>query len=578
MGANSKSRRVKVWCLIPLTPAHPKIKDMSSLSTYRRKRRFEETPEPAPGKTTASSGNRFVIQKHDATRLHYDFRLEIDGVLKSWAVPKGPSMNPADKRLAMETEDHPLEYANFEGVIPEGNYGAGPVIVWDCGTFEPEGEISASEQYRRGEIKFVLHGEKLRGGFVLVRMKRAKGNGKPWLLIKHRDSEADPQWHIEAHDRSVRDGRSIEEVKAGHRLREPSPSAEPRLLDGARKSRMPQRLHPMLATLVDEPFSDPDWLFEIKWDGVRALAWVANGRSELRSRRGQVITRQYPELAVLPQRIRAKTAVLDGEIVALDSTGRSDFQRLQARINLEAPPKLAQQQTPVTYYIFDVLYCDGYDLRRSPLLERKRLLHNVLESRAPIFYADHQLKKGKELFEIARGRGLEGIIGKRASSAYSEARSRDWVKFKITREVDAVVGGYTAPRGSREHFGALLLGLYEGKRLRFIGGVGTGFDQNRQSEIYAKLRRRASKLCPFDNVPNTRETAYWVTPSVVARVKYANWTNDAHLRAPVFLALLDDREATECQFKSEMPSPASTALAGRKAGRRSHKPKTNPEI
>ncbi|MGH9356114.1 MAG: non-homologous end-joining DNA ligase, partial [Terriglobia bacterium] len=533
---------------------------MNSLSTYRRKRRFSETPEPEAGDKLKRSGKSFVVQKHDATRLHYDFRLEIDGVLKSWAVPKGPSLNPADKRLAMETEDHPLEYGSFEGVIPEGNYGAGPVVLWDHGTFESEGAASASQQYRQGELKFILRGEKLRGGFVLVRLRNPAAKGKPWLLIKHRDAEADPDWKIEAHEGSVASGRTLKEVEGGLPASEPTGHAAPGRLSGARKTAMPQALHPMLATLVDKPFSSPDWLFEIKWDGVRALAWVRKGRLEARSRTGRAIMRQYPELADLPDRLRAESAIVDGEIVVLDEEGRSSFERLQARINVESPTESLRSRSPIVYMIFDILYCDGYDLCHVALSERKLLLRGVLQSGGRFLYADHQAEKGEELAAVARERRLEGIVGKRVNSFYVERRSSNWVKFKLTHELDAVVGGYTAPRGSREHFGALLLGLYEGSALRFIGGVGTGFDQRMQKALYAKLAASQASRCPFNQLPETREKATWVKPVLVARVRYSNWTKDNRLRAPVFLSLLNDREAKDCQFRTETPVPVSDAL------------------
>jgi bifunctional non-homologous end joining protein LigD len=535
---------------------------MSSLADYRRKRKFGETPEPPPKPQKGGvSRNRFVVQKHDATRLHYDFRLEIDGVLKSWAVPKGPSLNPADKRLAMETEDHPLDYADFEGVIPDGHYGAGPVIVWDSGTFVPQGETSATDQYRRGELKFILHGQKLHGSFVLVKLRRSEGKGKPWLLIKHRDALADPSWKIDAHDGSVISDRTLKEVEQGLSATASTLVEGPQKLEGARKAGIPGTLHPMLATLVDKPFSRPDWLFEIKWDGIRALTWIRHGELELRSRTGRVITHQYPELGELPKRVKAETAILDGEIVALDESGKSNFERLQSRMNVRLITESLRAKVPVTYYIFDLLYYDGYDLRGVTLLERKTLLQNALKFGDPFIYADHQLEKGKELFDLARRQGLEGIIGKRIDSFYSEDRSTDWVKFKITREVDVVVGGYTAPRGSREHFGALLAGLYDGKALSYVGSVGTGFNHNTQSTVYAKLRKLQSARCPFDEVPDTREKAYWVEPNLVARVKYGNWTRERRLRAPVFLGLLPDHRATECQFGTEAPVSSRKALA-----------------
>lgn len=534
---------------------------MKPLAEYRRKRRFTETPEPEPQGRDRSGRNRFVIQKHGATRLHYDFRLEIGGVLKSWAVPKGPSLNPADKRLAMETEDHPVEYAGFEGVIPKGHYGAGPVIIWDRGTFTVDGKTSAARQLKRGELKFTLHGQKLKGSFVLVKLRRSTGAAKPWLLIKHRDDAADSKWKIEKHDGSVASGRNLHEIAKGHSASDANSAPWPP--EGARKAKMPHTLHPMLATLVDKPFSSPDWLFEIKWDGVRSLAWVEKGKVELRSRAGKNITRHYPELASLPKRVKARTAILDGEIVVLDRKGRSRFELLQPRINVSSPPESLQKRAPVTYYLFDLLYCDGYDLRRTPLVERKERLHRTLDSGSAIAYAAHQLEKGRELLAAARKQGLEGIIGKRINSFYFETRSTDWVKFKITRQVDAVIAGYTAPRNTREFFGALLLGLYESETLCFIGGVGTGFDRKKQETIYKRLQKLKSDHCYFDRPPHTKEHASWVKPELVARVKYGNWTRDRRLRVPVFLALLEDHRPRDCRFENETPRTlrAKKALA-----------------
>src|SRR5215472_17211343 len=481
---------------------------MAALEEYRRKRRFEKTPEPAGEKGSAAAGNRFVVQKHDATRLHYDFRLEIDGTLKSWAVPKGPSLNPADKRLAMQTEDHPLEYAGFEGVIPEGQYGAGPVMVWDRGTFEPEGELSATQQLERGDLKFTLHGRKLRGGFVLVKLRQPqKQQGKPWLLIKHKDAHVDPSWNVDDHDGSVLSGRTLKEIKDGlpacGAAAELTQEVNPAEVEGARQAAMPQQLEPMLATTADKPFSDPEWLFEIKWDGIRALARVEDGRLELRARSGRVITSQYPELAELPQRVRARRALLDGEIVALDENGRSEFERLQSRMNVSRPSPLQQRQAPVTYYLFDMLHCEGYDLRQVCLLDRKRLLKNALEWGGPFLYADDQKEQGRELFELASQEELEGIIGKHARSTYSSGRSPYWVKFKVVQELDAVVGGWTDPRGSREHFGALLLGLYDRGMLDYIGSVGTGFTDKTQKTVFEHLQPGKSARCPFAAVPET---------------------------------------------------------------------------
>src|SRR5215471_15443405 len=365
-------------------------------------------------------GNTFVVQKHSATRLHYDFRLAIDGTLKSWAVPKGPSQSHADKRLAVQTEDHPLEYGNFEGKIPEGNYGAGSVMVWDRGTFVVEDEpgkpkaagLDALKQLEGGEIKFSLNGEKLHGSFVLVKIKRSE-KGNEWLLIKHKDAAEDPKWNIDEHDGSALTGRSIAEIAEQTPPKRSSAPIEAREVHGARKGAMPTRVEPMLATLVEQPFSDPNWLFEIKWDGVRAMVWIADGALTLRSRNSIDITGRYPELAALPRRFAGREAILDGEIVALDSRGRGDFQRLQERMHVRAPGEKQVRETPVVYFAFDLIYCDGYDLRDAPLLERKQLLQRMLHATERFRYADHQAEHGKELYELAKENGLEGIVAKR---------------------------------------------------------------------------------------------------------------------------------------------------------------------
>src|SRR5216683_218457 len=408
---------------------------MAKLEEYQRKRRFDRTPEPSgepepvgskvqdqpaakrtrlpkpklpqlevrPG---AEHGDTFVVQKHRATRLHYDFRLAIDGTLKSWAVPKGPSQSHADKRLAVHVEDHPLEYGGFEGKIPEGSYGAGTVMVWDRGTFAVEGALDAVQQLQRGEIKFSLNGEKLRGSFVLVKLKHSE-KGNEWLMIKHKDAAEDPAWNVDEHDGSALTGRTLEEISQElppKRDANPIRGAE---LHNARKAAMPSRLEPMLATLTDHPFSDPNWLFEIKWDGVRALAWIENGDLALRSRNAIDIAQRYPELASLPDALAARQAILEGEIVALDAHGHSNFERLQERMHVRAPSENLVAQIPVVYFAFDLLYCDGYDLRKTPLLDRKQLLQRMLHTSERFRYSAHQVEHGKELFALAEQNGLE---------------------------------------------------------------------------------------------------------------------------------------------------------------------------
>jgi bifunctional non-homologous end joining protein LigD len=516
-----------------------------ALAEYRRKRKFEKTPEPAGATGPRDKGQSFVVQKHDATRLHYDFRLEIGGVLVSWAVPKGPSLNPADKRLAMMTEDHPLEYGGFEGVIPEGNYGAGPVMVWDNGTFEPEGTMPTANQLARCELKFRLHGKKLRGSFVLVKTHRPTDKrGNEWLLIKHRDEFASPDWDIDRVDGSVLTGRNLHDIELGVRTH----ASEPGKLEGARKAAMPSHVEPALATLSQQPFSGPDWLFELKWDGMRVLAWVRDGEVALYSRNARVVTSQFPELAALPGRVSVKQAILDGEVVVLDSQGKPDFGLMQQRMNVAHPARALLGEVPVTYYAFDILYCDGYDLRQVPLIERKDFLKQVLAPQEPVRYSGHILERGEDLFKLAREQGLEGVIGKRVRSAYAAGRSDSWVKLKTTSEVDAVIGGFTAPRGSREHFGALLVGLYEGAKFRFIGGVGTGFTRKSQDALWKTLEPLVVAKCPFRVPPATREQASWLKPELVARVKFAHWTRDRILRAPVYLGLRPDLNPKDCVF------------------------------
>ena len=594
---------------------------MGKLDEYKRKRKFGRTPEPAgepdAGETTTGRearretrrsarndrsaqvssdgraatgkgtrlpkpmpklrlevrpadeyGNTFVVQKHSATRLHYDFRLAIDGALKSWAVPKGPSQSQADKRLAVQTEDHPLEYGGFEGKIPEGNYGAGTVMVWDRGTFVVEDEpggashqksLDALQQLEHGEIKFNLNGEKLRGSFVLVKLKRSE-KGNEWLLIKHKDAAEDPKWNIDEHDGSVLTGRAIEEIAAqAPPKRTPAPIRSAEVQD-ARKAAMPSRVEPMLATLADHPFSDPDWLFEIKWDGVRALAWIDDGGVTLRSRNNIDITSRYPELAALPRVFAGRQAIVDGEIVALDASGHSNFQRWQERMHVRAPGEKQVRETPVVYFVFDLLYCDGYDLREAQLLERKRLLQRMLHRDARFRYSDHQVEHGKELFELAKENGLEGIVAKRVDSAYVGDRSANWAKLKVSQTLDAVLGGWTEARTGAIPFGSLLLGLYEGKKLRFIGHVGSGFDAKKHAELNGRFNELASSSCPFEKVPETNEKASWVKPELVARVKFSGWTQEKYLRHPVFLGLREDLKPEECKWESEVALAAPTVV------------------
>ena len=566
---------------------------MGKLTEYRQKRRFNKTPEPpgdeplapreqpgepaaarkqtrlpkpklpileGPSETTGRTENTFVVQKHAATRLHYDFRLAIDGTLKSWPVPKGPSMNPGDKRLAVQTEDHPLDYADFEGKIPEGNYGAGTVMVWDRGTFITEGPGTPLEQLRRGEIKFHLNGEKLRGSFVLVKLKNsAKGND--WLMIKHKDAASDSNWDVDQHDGSVLTGRTLEEIKEEQPPKRSPWPIHATEVHGGKRAPMPSKSEPMLATLTDRPFSGSDWLFEIKWDGVRALTWIKDGKLTMRSRNAIEITGRYPEFAGLPQALAAREVILDGELVALDSRGHSDFGLLQQRMHVRAPAPALVSKVPAIYFLFDLLYCDGYDLRDVPLLERKQLLQRLLHANDRFRFSDHQIEFGKELFELARQRELEGIVAKRIDSRYVSDRSASWAKIKVTQTLDAVVGGWTAARNAGIPFGSILLGLYDKQTLRFIGHAGSGFDTHLYNEIAPQLKALEISKSPFDKVPETNEKAFWATPKLVARVKFSGWTQEHALRHPVFQGLREDIRPEDCRWETEAaPAPSAVVV------------------
>jgi len=544
---------------------------MAKLAEYRKKRDFKVTSEPAGGERAAGS-RVFVIQKHAATRLHYDLRLEMDGVLKSWAVPKGPSLDPSVKRLAIHVEDHPFEYRKFEGQIPAGQYGAGDVIVWDRGTYETEGTLSGQAQLAKGDLKFTLHGEKLQGSFVLVKIRGGEKQNE-WLLIKHRDSFADAMWNIEEHGESVVSGREVNSAKNAKKLAaKPAGSGEsPAALGaraaaskariaeiaGAQAAAMPRTAAVTLARLAEKPFSRPDWIFEVKWDGVRTVAFVDASGVSLQARSGRDVTREYPELQDLAKHLRASSAILDGEIVVVDNDGRSNFQRLQDRIGVENPSRKLLQNTPVVYYVFDLLYCDGYDLRKAALIDRKDLLKNVLAADEHVRYSEHIVEQGESLLAAAREKHLEGIIAKEASSRYTGDRTSQWLKFKIVNEMDAVIGGWTAPRRSRKYFGALLLGLYRDGKLEPIGNVGTGFDEQKQKRIFEELQKIHTDEKPFRTNPIVTEPVEWVKPELVARVKFANWTDGDNLRAPVFLSMRNDRTAESCTFDAERPAPTS---------------------
>jgi bifunctional non-homologous end joining protein LigD len=493
------------------------------------------------------------VQEHRATRLHWDFRLEADGVMPSWAVTRGPTMAPLEKRLAMKTEDHPLDYQTFEGVIPEGNYGAGEVIVWDRGTYELAEGDDPTAQIAAGKLKIVLHGKKLRGLFTLVRIKpRAGERGEPWLVFKDRDEYADPDWKVEDHPESVKSGKTLAELQRkrkdapiwrSNRAAAPDGTAIKRAARRAIKADpIPRDVKPMLTTLIDEPFDDERWLFELKWDGYRAIGVIEPGAVSLTSRNGKDLTHQFREMEDLAGAFRSLPVVVDGELCVLDKDGRPDFQALQAR-EKPIPGHKRAKPSPVTYVVFDLIYADGRDLRDQPLEERKRRLESLIVPERNVMYSKHVLTHGKQLFALAERRGLEGIVGKVRASKYRSVRSREWVKVKAKRRQEFVIGGWTEPRGSREGFGALLVGYYDDDgKLRYAGHVGTGFDANRLRDLMKRMEPLERKTSPFVDAPKTNTPAHWVAPQLVGEVAFAEWTREGILRQPVFIALRSDKD------------------------------------
>ena len=518
-----------------------------ALDRYAAKRTFTRTPEP-PAKPAGERHGPllFVVQKHAARRLHYDFRLELDGVLKSWAVPKGPSLDPADKRMAVEVEDHPFEYASFEGVIPEKEYGAGNVIVWDCGVYSPDedgqyafadrtaAETRVRAELAAGKLSFFLCGEKLKGSFTLVKTRTAN----QWLLIKHKDRFAQTN-DVLARHLSVLSGVSLDEL---------APANPPVRLEAARLApvgpaeEFPSQLAPMLAESGDGVSSDPGWRYEPKLDGYRVLAFVTGDRVRLQSRRGLDYTPFFPELAAELAPHPAGQMILDGEIVALDAAGRPSFNALQNRAQLKGADEIAaaQRASPVVLVCFDLLHFAGLDLRPAPYSDRRRYLAQCLLP-ATHLQLVHSSDDARQLYTAALEHGFEGIIAKRRSSPYRVGRrSGDWLKLKAIQSGEFLIGGYTRGKGARAPLGALLLGYREGKALRYAGHVGSGLDE---ASIAALLERSATLEradSPFEERPPLHRPTTWLTPQLVAEVSYSEWTKAGALRAPVFLRLRDD--------------------------------------
>ncbi|HYN27096.1 MAG TPA: DNA ligase D [Burkholderiales bacterium] len=518
----------------------------NQLSEYSTKRKFAATPEPAPALVKRPNGPLlFVIQQHSATRLHYDFRLECDGVLKSWAVPKGPSSDPKEKRLAVQVEDHPYDYGSFEGVIPPGQYGAGEVIVWDCGVYSPdeggetwfhdpkEAQRQVREGLEKGKLSFQLRGEKVKGSFALVRTKERKN----WLLLKHKDRFA-AAIDVTEQNRSVLSGVGVEDLKVVpvHRI----PASQ--LVPAGEFEAMPEKLAPMLAEAGDAPFNHRDWMWEPKLDGYRVLAFIDGQHVNLRSRRGLALAGKFPGLAAELGKQGVRAMILDGEIVAFDAGGKPSFSALQNRVQLKTEREIAaaDRDAPAVFYCFDLLHFAGINLRNARYGDRRRYLAQCLLA-SPLVQLVHAAEDGVALHDAALASGFEGVVGKRKDSRYEAGRrSASWLKIKPTRSAEFVVGGYTRGKGSRAPLGALLVGYWDKGKLRHASHVGSGFDERTLAQVKARLEPLLRSSCPFSETPELNGPTTWVEPEVVAEVNFQGWTEDGSLRAPVFLRLRDD--------------------------------------
>ncbi|MGC9318013.1 MAG: DNA ligase D [Armatimonadota bacterium] len=516
--------------------------EADSLREYRRRRDFSRTPEPEGELASPAAAPRFVVHEHSASSHHYDLRLEIGGTLASWAVPTGPSFDPDVTRLAIRTEDHPLLYAGFEGVIPEGQYGAGEVIVWDRGTFhslKDEDGPSLEEGLAEGHLTVWLDGEKLTGGWALFRTDR--DDGDRWLLKKMKDEKADREVDVTAErPESVISGRTIAELQQQSAAGDDLFGGLP---EGARenliRAEQPEWIEPMLATLTDRRFSDPEWVFERKLDGERCIAYRQGDSVRLMSRNRRLINDAYPELVEAIAEQALGDFVVDGEIVAFDEQGRTSFSRLQRRMHVQDPAKARRTGVEVRYYLFDILHLSGRDTTRLGLLDRKRLLAAALDFEPPLVLTDHRREHGEALYEEACEADWEGLIAKDASARYQGGRSRAWLKFKCVRQQEFVIVGWTDPGGSRAGFGALLLGYHEGGELRYAGKVGTGFSEEQLRSIHRRLREleRDEPAVAGGDLPRD---AHWAEPELVAEVGYSEWLESDRLRHPRFLGIRED--------------------------------------
>ncbi len=542
---------------------------MASLETYQRKRNFTRTPEPAGSieeildRADSTKGGKFVIHKHAASRLHYDLRLEQDGVLTSWAVPKGPSLVPGEKRLAVKVEDHPLDYGDFEGTIPPEEYGGGTVMLWDRGRWAPL-EAEGRKKRKEERIDFVLAGEKLHGLWTLVRTSgRDPKTSNHWMLIKRHDNISDSS---ELTDLSVATGRTMEEIANGSKPPKSSSKSkkkktqrrnefqlELKSISGATKKNLPQKPSATLASPVKEAPEGDDWLHEIKFDGYRILARIQKGEVQLISRNGNDWTRRFPEIRQWLEKLSVKDAILDGEIIALADDGTSSFRNLQEALS-------ARDTRGLVYQLFDLLHLNGHDLSSMPLQQRKEILQQLAlagfpEESSLVRYTDHIIGHGPEFFQQACQLGLEGIISKKIDSHYRAGRGNIWLKTKCANHEEFLICGYTRPNGGRKGFGALLLGAWHDGELIYTGRVGTGFSHNLLLSLYDRLRELTSDFCPFAEAPENEAGIRWVKPELIAEVEFTEWTRDGVLRHSSFRGLREDKDPREIQLPEAAPKP-----------------------
>jgi len=548
-----------------------------SLDHYRRKRDFRKTPEPQGGPAADAGGRRYVIQKHAARRLHYDFRLELNGVLKSWAVPKGPSLDPRQKRLAVEVEDHPLGYGDFEGVIPPRQYGAGTVLVWDLGFWEPEGDPEVGLE--KGNLKFILHGQKLTGRWALVRITD-EGDKKEWLLIKHQDDAAvrnGADTVLERQPESVLSGRKIDEIAADRdRIWQSGRAAgvaakpgltgiDPSKIPQAVRAAFPEEFLPQLAGTADHPPDGEEWLHEIKYDGYRLTCHIQAGQVRLITRNQHDWTDRFNALVLEAARLPVRSAILDGEVTVLRPDGTTDFQALQNHIKGKKDGKLI-------YYLFDLPYCEGYDLSAVPLIQRKQLLKQLMQSqgkpRSGILQVSGEIQgQGQDVFHNACLLGVEGIISKKSAAAYEQRRAASWLKIKCTQRQEFVIGGYSGSNASPGGLRSLLVGYFKDQRLIYAGKVGTGFSVRQRSTLKKQLDDERQTTAPFDNPPRGKDL-HWSQPRLVAEIAFSEWTQERVLRHPVFKGLREDKPAGQVVLESQAAAP-SRAERSRPASKKS---------